>query len=108
MSYFTILLVIISFGFIQNIKASCRDKSLYCFDLRENRIGEINVGQCWEWSRLSCQPCSANTNNKKITYEKYLITCRFFYPESVKVLDTKSVWANRIKDVINDRAIGRK
>jgi hypothetical protein len=49
-----------------------------------------------------------DTNNKKITYEKYLAFCRHFYPEAVQVLDTKSVWASKIKDALNDRAIGRK
>ena len=106
MPHLIFLLIGISFCLIENVKASCRDKKLYCFDSKVG-VGEISVNQCWEWSRFSCQPCLASVHNKKVIYEKYLPDCRRFYPKSVQVLETKSAWAYRVKDALNDRAIGR-
>jgi hypothetical protein len=58
---------------IQLVSTDCPDRHLYCFNNKEELLGDIQVNQCWTWSRISCQPCSATTNQKKITYEKYNI-----------------------------------
>ena len=90
--YFTLLIIILAS--IQLITADCPDRLLYCFNDTEELLGDIQVNQCWTWSRISCQPCSATTNKKKITYEKYIYQCRYFYPTSIIVL----VWDNVVFD----------
>ena len=93
---------------IEYTSAACLDTTLYCFDSNENRIGEIVVGQCWKWSRLSCQPCDAEINARKITYNDYLDQCQLFFPNTAQVLNMKSVRANAIRQVLNEIAIGKK
>jgi hypothetical protein len=84
------ILLIIFLASIQLISADCLDRLLYCFNDKEELLGDIQVNQCWNWLRISCQPCSATTNKKKITYEKYIYHCRYHYPTSIMVL----VWDN--------------
>ena len=91
---FFILLIII-LASIQ-LSADCPDRLLYCFNDKEKLLGDILVNQCWTWSRISCQPCSATTNKKKVTYEKYIYQCRYHYPTSIMVL----VWDNALFDRI--------
>jgi hypothetical protein len=85
-----ILLIITSLILIQLVSSDCPDRLLYCFNRKEELLGDIQVNQCWTWSRVSCQPYSATTNQKKITYEKYIHQCRHYYPTSIKIL----VWDN--------------
>jgi hypothetical protein len=89
---FTLLIIILAS--IQLISTDCPNRLLYCFNDKEELLGNIQVNQCWTWSRISCQPCSATTNQKKITYEKYIYQCRYYYPTSILVL----VWDNAMFD----------
>ena len=91
---------------IQSISAECPDKILYCFDYAEQRIGGVVVEQCWKWSRLSCQPCNADTDKKFITYQKYVHECQNFYPKSKFVLDKKSTRINKLNKLYSDMNIG--
>lgn len=95
--------IIIYFCILNGISADCLDKVLYCFDSKEIRIGGIIVGQCWQWSKFSCEPCGIlNINDgKQNSFHRYFHFCRYYYPNTVQVLDTKSVWAFRIRDLIN-------
>jgi hypothetical protein len=86
--YFNLLIIILAL--IHFISTDCPDRLLYCFNRKEELLGDIQVNQCWTWSRVSCQPCSATTNQKKITYEKYIHQCRHYYPASIKIL----IWDN--------------
>ena len=43
--YLTFFLIGISLCLIQSALADCRDKTLYCFDSKDFRLGEISVGQ---------------------------------------------------------------
>ena len=88
--YFTLLITIL--GSIQLVSTNCSDRLLYCFNDKEELLGAIQVNQCWSWSRISCQPCSATTDKKKISYEKYIYQCRYHYPTSIMVL----VWDNAL------------
>ena len=105
MLYISLTILAVSF-LIPCTFADCSDEALYCFDSNDKNLGEIIVGSCWKWGRLSCQACSADTSAKKITYLKYLNYCRHLYPGSVQVLNTKTVWANRLRDALNELAIG--
>ena len=88
------ILLIIFLASIQLISADCLDRLLYCFNDKEELLEAIQVNQCWSWSRISCQPCSATTNQKKITYEKYIHQCRHYYPTSIEIL----AWDNALFD----------
>jgi hypothetical protein len=91
----------------QGILTACGDEILYCFDSNDNNLGEIVVGSCWKWARLSCQPCGSDTTSRKISYHNYKSHCRHFYPDTTMVLNTKTVWANRVRDALNELAIGK-
>jgi hypothetical protein len=93
-----LLLLSISFCLIQSISTACPDKILYCFDMNGNRVGEINVGQCFRWTRFSCTPCSSEANGVKISYLPYIHHCRYFFPETAQVLETISVRGDRLKE----------
>jgi len=88
------LLTITALVLIQLVSTDCPDRHLYCFNNKEELLGDIQVNQCWSWSRISCQPCSATTNQKKITYEKYIHQCRHYYPTSIEIL----AWDNALFD----------
>jgi hypothetical protein len=90
--YFSLLIIILAS--IQIVSTDCPDRHLYCFNDKEELLGDIQVNQCWSWSRISCQPCSATTNQKKITYEKYIHQCRHYYPTSIEIL----AWDNALFD----------
>ena len=90
---FSILIVLI--GLIQLISTECPDKTLYCFDNNEDLLGPIEVNQCWKWSRLSCQPCSASTTKRKVTYEKYIHYCLYFYPTTVEIIARESIFIDK-------------
>ena len=92
--------------FIQSTYGECPDKILYCFDSAEHRLGGIVVDQCWSWYRFSCQPCSADTKAKFITYEKYIHHCRYYYPKSKLVLDTKNSNIIKMNKIYGEMAIG--
>jgi hypothetical protein len=92
--YFTLLIIILASN--QLVLTDCTDRLLYCFNDKEELLGDIQVNQCWTWSRISCQPCSATTNKKKITYEKYIYQCRYFYPTSIELLDWDDAEFDRI------------
>jgi hypothetical protein len=91
--YFNLLIIILTS--IQLISTDCPDRLLYCFNRKEELLGDIQVNQCWTWSRVSCQPCSATTNQKKITYEKYIHQCRHYYPSSSTILAWDNVEFDR-------------
>ena len=93
---------------MQQIFAACSDTKLYCFDSKDERLGAITVGQCWKWSRLSCQPCEAHTTSRIITYNEYIYHCKHHYPQSIQVLNTKSVRANIMRHLLNEMIIGKK
>ena len=91
---------------IQSTSGECPDKILYCFDSAEHRLGGIIVEQCWKWSRLSCQPCSADTKGKIITYKKYIHECQIFYPRSNFVMDKKNSLNNKMVQIYYEMAFG--
>ena len=80
---------------IQSISSDCPETTLYCFDATEAQVGEIIVNQCWMWNRLSCQPCSSDLRYRKIAYYPYIWQCKHYFPETIQVLDTKTIWADR-------------
>ena len=92
--------------FIQSTYGDCPDKILYCFDSAEHRLGGIIVEQCWKWSRLSCQPCSADTEAKFITYQKYIHHCLYYYPRSKFIFDTKNALNNKLDQILSEMAYG--
>lgn len=95
------LFLVIGFGFIQLVSTDCVNGMLYCFDSNGIRYPkEIIVGQCWKWKKLACEPCNTVIKNGLSSYEKYLSLCRYRYPNTVLVLETKSVWGKKIKDII--------
>ena len=98
--------ILINISSIQQLNAACFDTELYCFDINNQRIGKISVGQCWIWSRVNCLPCSANTMEKKINFGKYIHHCRYFYPDTVLVLDTKKVWTHQLLNANHGIAYG--
>ena len=100
----SILIIVFS---IQHLNASCPDTELYCFDINNHRLGKISVGQCWRWHRLSCQPCSANVMEKQITFFNYIHYCRYFFPDTVRVLDTKKVWNYKMLHIWNSVTFGK-
>ncbi len=51
--------ILLSYVIIQQTSAGCPDQKLFCFDQSNNVVGDIMVGQCWNWNRLTCLPCSA-------------------------------------------------
>ena len=83
-----ILLAILS---IKYVTTDCPDGMLFCFDSNDNKLGQISVGRCWTWSWFSCVPCAADTSSRKISYQSYIHQCRYFHPQTIKVLDTDSV-----------------
>ena len=89
-------------------RADCPDRLLYCFDSNDSRIGSINVNQCWKWSMLSCIPCSAiiTSDSRRLSYYKYIHHCRYYFPDSVTVLDSKNVLIKRLRDVVREMAFG--
>ena len=93
-------------SFIQSTNGECPDKILYCFDSAEQRLGAVVVEQCWKWLRLSCQPCSADTKGKIITYQKYMNDCQSFFPKSKSILDTKNGHANKLNKLYSKMAFG--
>jgi hypothetical protein len=97
----TIIISILYLCYIQYTVADCIDGKLYCFNSKQIQLGEIIVGQCWNWRRLTCEPCGSKLINKKISFHRYLLICRHYYRGTVKVLDTKSVWAHKVKEIIN-------
>ena len=94
--------LIISLCLIQYIFADCIDGKLYCFNSNQIRLGEIVVGQCWNWRSFSCEPCGMSKLIKKRSrFHRYLLVCRHYFPNTVLVLQTKSVWATKVKEIIN-------
>ena len=92
------------FIFVQTVNSDCVDGMLYCYDSKSIRFPkEITVGQCWKWSILACEPCQTELKNGKSSYQKYLPLCRTIYPNAALVLETKSVWAKKVKDIIQGR-----
>ena len=118
---------------VKSTQANCPETDLYCFNSNDFRIGEIKVQQCWKWSRLSCQPCKLDNLIKlvlnfykinhfwfignydylttstggKISFQKYLQFCQIFYPNTVQVLDTKSVWTANYWKAKNEQFNGK-
>ena len=80
---FTLLLIIL--GSIQFISTDCPDGHLFCFNSKKELLGKILVNQCWKWSRFSCQPCSASTDQLMISYDKYIHQCRHYHPTTNEI-----------------------
>ena len=77
----------VSFCFIKFASTECQKGILHCFD--ENGIRfpyGIQVGQCWNWYRLSCDPCHTLVIHAKKSYKKYLPLCQYYFPGAVIVL----------------------
>jgi hypothetical protein len=107
MKTYNVLNLLIYLALINYTLEECQDKILYCFDSMERRIGGITVPQCWKWSHFSCQPCSSTLDKEKVTFEKYITFCIHFYPTTVQVLNSKSVWLDKAKDIINRKSNGK-
>ena len=81
------------------ILADCPDTSLYCFDRMDQLIGNIRVNKCWIWEIFSCQPCSASIEKRKITFEKYIYHCRYYYPKTFEIIQRDSILMDRIGEM---------
>ena len=92
--------------FIQSTYGDCPDKILYCFDSAEHRLGGIIAEQCWSWYRLSCQPCSADTKAKFITYQKYINQCLYYYSRAKYIFDKKNSFISKFKQMQSEISYG--
>ena len=96
-----IISLVYIFYFVQMISTDCVERMLYCFDRSNIRFPkEIIVGQCWKWKILACEPCKVELKNGLSSYQKYLPVCQFYYPSAVLVLETRSVWEKKVKEII--------
>jgi hypothetical protein len=86
--YCTLLIIIL--GSIELISTDCPDKKLSCFNSKKELLGNILVNQCFKWSRFSCIPCSASTDQTVINYNQYIQQCRHYYSTAVEILP----WVN--------------
>ncbi len=78
--------MVIILNSIEFISTDCPDGYLYCFNSKKELLGKILVNKCWTWSRFSCQPCSASTDQRIIAYDKYIHQCRHYYPTANEIL----------------------
>ena len=99
--------MIIFYFLVQYASTDCPDTYLYCFNSEDTRLGEIRVPQCWAWSRLSCQPCSANIDARIITYHEYIHYCRYYYPETVQIFSKRNIRSLMIRNILNKIAVGK-
>ena len=104
----TYALLTIFLFLISKLYADCPTKLLYCFDENNKRIGNFTANQCWIWRRLSCQPCSADITTKEISFQRYIHHCRYYYPNSVLVLDRNQVWIHKVVNAFNDMVLGKR
>ena len=105
-SFVLALLSAAIFCLVDCILADCPKTSLYCFDSIEKYQGEIKVDQCWYWARLSCQPCSVKSLEKQLNFHSYIHHCRYFYPKSEKVFETKRLLAHRFNNIKSQISYG--
>ena len=99
-------IIVICIYLIQYIAADCTDTKLDCYSSTDGIIGDITVGQCWKWSMLACVPCSGvitTTDYTNIDLNKYIHFCRYYYPNTEKVL--KKLY---IRDVLRKLAFGKR
>ena len=100
------LITISIYFLIKYACADCPNGILYCFDSQDKLLGQITVGRCWTWTRLSCVPCAADTSSRKITFNEYISYCKHYYSNSVQVLNTDSVWGDNMYDAWNRLGLG--
>ena len=97
--------------FVKSSQGNCPETELYCFNSNDDRIGVIKVKQCWKWIRFSCQPCNyeyvITSMERKISFHKYLKLCQIDYPTTVKILDTKHLWATNYWIAKNEQFNGK-
>jgi hypothetical protein len=92
---------LISFCFIQLASADCQNRFLHCFDENGIRYPHgVEVGQCWSWYKLTCEPCHSQVIDRKKSYKRYLPLCQYYFPGAVSVLDTKSFWQAKMNEIL--------
>ena len=102
-----LLIIAIGFCVCQKISSECPKSSLYCFDGNNTLLGNIDVNQCWKWSLLRCVPCSTDIGRRDLTFKAYIHHCRYFYPKTESILQTRNPWAHKIKNMLYTMSMGK-
>ena len=93
----------------QYITADCPETKLDCYNSKDGIIGDITVGQCWKWSMLACVPCSGvitTTDYTNIDLNKYIHFCRYYYPNTEKVLiESRKI---KLRDILRKISLGKR